>query len=128
MFLCVSCLFIYLSPRSMKSLRLLSNTSLGFQKTGFSWEKRSKSFQQQTVRNKLQDNRAVRCISFNVNVVSINFVINNSNTIIKIIITVPERQSFEKIKRQQCVVLSLGRGVSREGSLQRFYCNAGKRV
>ena len=53
--------------------------------------KRSKSFQLQRVRIKLKDNRDVQCISFNVNVVSINFVINNSNNIIKRIITVPER-------------------------------------
>ena len=85
-------------------------------------------FSMQRVRNKLKDNRDVQCISFNVNVVSINFVVNNSNNIIEIVITVPETQSFGKIKRQQCVVLSLGRGVCREGNVQRFYCNAGKRV
>lgn len=63
-------------------------------------------------------------ISFHVNAVSINCVVRN--TIIIIIIS--ERQSFEKIKRQQCVVPSLGRGVSREGNVQRFYCNAGNRA
>lgn len=65
-------------------------------------------------------------ISFHVNAVSINCVV--SNTIIIIIITISERQSFEKIKRQECVVQSLGRGVSREGNVQRFYCNAGNRA